>query len=48
VSDVFADPFEYVNYEREFSKLSSGGNVTCFPADSEVKFTKLKMNFFNS
>jgi hypothetical protein len=47
VSDVFEDPFEYVNDEREFSKLSSGGNVTCFPTDSEVNFTELKMNFFN-
>ena len=38
---------QYFNDEREFSKLSSGGNVTCFPTDSEVHFTELKMNFFN-
>jgi hypothetical protein len=36
VSDVFEDPFEYIDNKREFSKLSSGSNVTCFPTGSEV------------
>ena len=27
MSDVFEDPFEYIDNKREFSKLSSGSNV---------------------